>query len=764
MFQKNLNMKIILFISTLLTVFSVQSYNSSAKPAIRALNTYTDTVDLGITYRKSNVNIPLRAYFELTNDGTNKLKQVNGIQSSVIFSIDGGTNQTFLQFTDDQNTFPKIVDNKKPKDTVFVQYLFAQAIPEVNKKSICLYIAGLLNENDKPVVQDTFVIVARKTDKFVGSYEDDIKFDSVYIGNQFSISQNWYVRNVWTTPQRIFDDSYTLLSSDLTDQEIIVERLNEDITLAPDQDAIEWEIEYQPLDTKPDTASYKLYFYPFESEGNTDDVDSVEAKITGVGVEQKLDLVRVVTGQLFSVNDGNFTIDLGELRPDEKQLISIVVTNEGNFPIGSKSNGFITNRDDKARVITGIDTSKHLQPTLSNTIDIEFTAGSGGAIDMKYEFESDLLERGIAGAQRKDALFEVYFKGIVKQPRISVNLDSIDFEAVAITNSGDCQTIVEKQIVVKNLGNENLEIYNVLIDDVDNYSVFYSKSVYQPQDTGIITVYFEPDVSGSHEAKLKIITNNKKPNDTTEVKLMGIGVPRAEMKLRIDSVKSFPGTEILVPIIVEKEKISNATTYTDIIRFNRTILEFVEPIYTNTASVSPSLGNKFRPNQDGNLEVKLMRQSEELFAASDTLVILKFNTYLGDYEYSYIDFVDTKVGNRNCEELFTIDKNRGFYQTDSVCGLEFKVFTGNPFVEIYGLSPNPSDGNVKININTPVDMTVDLKLLSQIGTTLWEETNLELKRGENNLSYQFDGLKSGAYHLVLSKDRILDAKQLIIVK
>jgi hypothetical protein len=271
-------------------------------------------------------------------------------------------------------------------------------------------------------------------------------------------------------------------------------------------------------------------------------------------------------------------------------------------------------------------------------------------------------------------------------------------------------------------------------------------------------------VSGSHESKLKIISNNKKPDDTTEVMLTGIGVPRAEMKLGIDSVKSFPGTEILVPIIVEKEKISNATTYTDIIRFNRTILEFVEPIYDETASVSPSIGNSFNSNQDGNLVIKLMRQSEELFAASDTLVILKFNTYLGDFEYSYIDFIDSKVGNRNCEELFTIDKNRGFYQTDSVCGLEFKVFTDNPFVEIYGLSPNPSDGNVKIDINTPVDMTVDLKLLSQIGTTLWEEKNLELKGGNNNLSYKFDSLKSGVYHLVLAKERILDAKQLIIVK
>ncbi len=757
-------MRIFFLITSLLTVLFVQSYNISAKPEIRVLNTYTDTVDLGVTYRSGSTSIPIRASFELYNDSNQEVRQINGNQTSAIFSIDGGMNQTFLQFTDDINSFPKILNSNNSTDTVFVQYLFDQAIPEVRKKSSCLYIAGLLNNNDELVLKDTFVIVARKTDKFVGSYEDNINFDSVYIGNQFSITKKWYIRNVWTTPQRIFDDSFELISSNVTDEEIKINRLEDDITLSPEREAIEWDIEYTPIDTKPDEAVYKLYFYPFESEGNTIDVDSVEANITGVGVKQKIDIINVLTGQFLTTTNGSYDIDLGEMRPGEKQLISVVVQNNGNFPVGSKSNSFITNRNDSGLLKDGISFNQNLLPTLSDTIDIEFTAGTGGTIDMIYQFESDLLERGIAGAQRKNALLEIHFSGIIKQPRIAVNTDSIDFEAVAITNSGDCQTIVEKQIVITNLGNEKLDIFNILVDDLQNYSVYYSKSVYEPLDTGIVTVYFEPDVSGTHDSKLKIISNNKKPDDTTEVKLMGIGVPRAEIDLRIDSLKSFPGTEILVPIIVEKEKISNATTYTDLIRFNRTILEFVEPIYNETASVSPSLGNRFNLNQDGHLEVNLMRQSEELFAPSDTLVILKFNTYLGDFENSYIDFVDSKIGNRNCDELFNINKNRGYYQTDSVCGLEFKVYTDNPFVELYGVSPNPSSGNVEIEINTPTEIEVDLKLLSPIGSVIWEEKDLMLQPGENKFRYDFDVFKSGAYHLILSKGRVLDNKKLLIVK
>jgi hypothetical protein len=245
-------------------------------------------VDLGITYKSGTELRPLFANFIINNDTDKRLRITDQNQTSAIFAIDGSGDQTFRQFIDDFNPFPIVVSPNKKVDTVFVQYLFPGVINEIENVNKCKYVCGLLDDDDNMVLQDTFTIIARKTSKFVGAYEERINFDSVYIGNQFQVSKKWYIRNVWTTPQRLFKDEYKLISSVITGTEITPQRLGNDIILAPDRESIEWNFNYTPLDTKQDEAIYKMYFYPFESEGNTEKIDSVQTRITGTGVSQEL--------------------------------------------------------------------------------------------------------------------------------------------------------------------------------------------------------------------------------------------------------------------------------------------------------------------------------------------------------------------------------------------------------------------------------------------------------------------------------------------
>ena len=152
-------------------------------------------IHLGITYRKDEVFIPLKVNFIFESDISDQLTVVDGLPTSAIFSIDGGADQTFRLFSDNFNSFPIVLDASKKSDTLLVQYLFDQAVVEPEDRNQCLYIAGLIDNTNKVVVQDSFHIIARKTNKFVGAYEKEIKFDSVYIGNQFNITKTWYIRN-----------------------------------------------------------------------------------------------------------------------------------------------------------------------------------------------------------------------------------------------------------------------------------------------------------------------------------------------------------------------------------------------------------------------------------------------------------------------------------------------------------------------------------------------------------------------------------------
>jgi hypothetical protein len=735
-------------------------YALSSAPSIKPEKSLTDTVDLGITYKNNNQIRPLRANFIVNNDGNERLSIIDGAGTSAIFSIDG-IDQTFRQFKDELNLFPIVVEPSHPRDTVFVQYLFPQVLLEPSNKNGCKYIVGLTNSAGSIVLQDTFYIIARKTDRFVGAYEEAINFDSVYIGNQFQITKKWYIRNVWTTPQRLFKDEYQLLTSSLTAPEITLERLSQDIILAPDREAIDWEIEYSPLDTKPDEAIYKLYYYPYESEGNTDEIDSVQTIISGVGVEQKLKIVKVITGQTLQQVNNNYNIDLGEMRPGDKQIVSIVVENIGNFPIGYKSERISNNRDDSITISDGLPQVKDLLPTLADTLTLEIRAGSGGNIDFKYEFESDLLERGILGAQKINSLFTIHFSGIIRQPKIAFDRDSINFGAVTISNNGSCESFLTQSLTIKNVGSDNLQLYNIIASDATNYSVSFDKSVIAPLDTTLVTITYEPKVSGVHNGKLLVITNGKEPSDTAYVELMGSGVPQSEMHIRIGTFKSFPGSQILVPILVEKSKIVNANSYSDVLKYNRTLLEFVEPIFANTATLSNSLDTKFNTNDDGNLEINIKRQGEENFLSSDTLVLLKFNTFLGNSKYTYIDFNDTKIGNKNCDQLFDIVPEHGVYMTDSVCGLDFKIYGVAP-ITINSVAPNPISENPTVQITVPVDMDLDIRLVNLLGETkLWLK-EVKLDKGNNSIVLEVQNIPNGAYTLLLSKERPIANKTIMI--
>mgnify|MGYP000309552440 FL=1 len=92
----------------------------------------TDTVDLGITYRKDTIIRPLKANFIVRNDTPENLRVEDGSQTSAIFSVDAGLDQTFRQFTDVTNDFPITVSPTNTLDTVFVQYLFPQVPTELS--------------------------------------------------------------------------------------------------------------------------------------------------------------------------------------------------------------------------------------------------------------------------------------------------------------------------------------------------------------------------------------------------------------------------------------------------------------------------------------------------------------------------------------------------------------------------------------------------------------------------------------------------------
>ena len=83
--------------------------------------------------------------------------------------------------------------------------------------------------------------------------------------------------------------------------------------------------------------------------------------------------------------------------------------------------------------------------------------------------------------------------------------------------------------------------------------------------------------------------------------------------------------------------------------------------------------------------------------------------------------------------------------------------------EIQSISPNPVNSSAKIQIYSNENEEFELLVLDQRGEELHKE-KVKLQTGENIVSFDSSGFLSGAYHLVLKKNKIISSKTLVIVK
>lgn len=83
--------------------------------------------------------------------------------------------------------------------------------------------------------------------------------------------------------------------------------------------------------------------------------------------------------------------------------------------------------------------------------------------------------------------------------------------------------------------------------------------------------------------------------------------------------------------------------------------------------------------------------------------------------------------------------------------------------EIQTISPNPVNSTANIQIYSNENDVFDLIVLDQRGEELHKE-KIRLQIGENIVQFDSSGFLSGAYNIVLKKDRIISSKKILIVK
>lgn len=752
-----------LIVYSLILVFFFQTLElKTSDVSIRHESVNNKVIDLGIAYKGNDFRDSIFTNFIINNKSdVNYIMRRGFPNGNAIYQVATG-DLSHIQFSDQGNNYPKSIPANS-ESNLRIQYLYSSAPlieSNLNQCFLQISITDPIDDN-KVVAKDTFRIIARWTNKYIGLYEDKIEFDSVYINPIAPVSKSLNIKNVYLKNLNIIGSKSEYLTPLIGDGEFEIDNLELPINL-PSKSPLKIGLRYLPKDTITDIMNLEYYFNPFENDGDFVTVDTIKTQISGTGVIQKIDLINILTNQSLNTNTEYPIIDLGERKLGAIDTVKFILKNNGNFEYKVLNEQIIS--ADKNKYI--IDDS-HIKNSVynkleSDTVQLIIESQSRGVIDSEYIFRTDLIERGIKGATPKNSIYKVKLSGEVLAPMASIALDSLKFDDVIF--SPNCPNYINKEIRIKNIGNAPLEILDIRLINADDFDYNISRSTIPSLEEAIINIKFEPQKEGEIFGALYIVTNEKMGNDTLRLYLNGYGIPTARMELKIEDIDAKPGSAIKVPILVESAKIKNIKGYSDLIEYDRTLLEFNEVIYQNTASYPPNIGNVVKIS-DGLLEININGFNNNNFTESDTLLILVFNTFLGNKDQTYINFGIPRFSTDNCDDILDLEIKSGLFRLDSICGLDYKVYESNGNIfDFEGVYPNPAFSETNILFSLPFRSSINLKLIDRFGREVRNIKDIEFPGGKYSFKLDLRNIAPGPYIINFTSGIYNKSKKIIISK
>lgn len=724
-----------------------------------------DTIDFGVVFLGDSV--PQRF---LLQNYTNKTYKVLGKSPSyIIRSVLGGGDFRYLHFLPKNNSNP-IIDIKPNSvpDTVTIYFRDKLNNDDAVGEMAAFMELGMVDESFPDtdprhlIVADTFYLVGRKTDKLIAATKENLEFDSVYINPKSpSLTKTWNVRNVWRERLKIENEDYKLITSKFFDGEINIEKLDIPFELQERSNYYRYPITYTPKDLNIDSAIYKMYYFnDINNDNPTRKLDSIVTVISGVGVRQDLRINSIDKGNNFSKSNNpnepnTWIIELGNININEDFDIKIILENpiiNSNIPIGKSSENFAQkfNRTDKIDLIKSfISNGRFLVPGALDTLRFILNLNTYGSFEIEYNLKTNLRNRKISNFQNEDENFKFIFKGFGVSGDISISRDSINFGAINIV--GSCPLSITDSIKIKNRGTADLDLKFISGSNFAGFDFDYGgKSNLKPNEEMYLKITFIPVSEINYNSILNIVYNIGNKEDTLKIYLFGNGISRLVTNLSVPELRYKPGNEIIIPINIEGNKISLSSKFSSTIRYDNTMLAYLGYKNSNTATNNLSLDSKItlKPNaQFDELEIYLNSPENQNFANSDTLILLRFNTFLGDRLSSNLELFNPKFGNENCEEIIEINKTDGVVIIDSICGLEYKVFDRSKrqkFV-LKIPSPNPIESSFELDFTVAFETHVNIEIYNSYGEIVYQIIDQKLGEGNYSRMVDFSQFNVGVY-------------------
>ncbi len=700
-------------------------------------------------------NVELTTIFNLKNL-TEQTLTMQGISPTYgVFELSGHTGEfnEFFNITD----FPFTLKANEQKKFYFKFKAFSITSFPARKNTARLRL-GLFNPDSVSSPTDTndlvgfrdFVVIARKTIHNIDMFENFINFDSVYVYPKDTIREKLIVQNSSENNQEVFKAEFERSFN----AEITATIKSMPLKFSPYlQDGFQhiWDFAYYPRNMGLDTATLTISYKP-DPLNYPDSVDERVTLIHAVGVQQDLGIIRADSAKDFDYN----SLDFGDVAVGKSKEVKFVIRTIGNIPFGALSQEILQYDSDKPAEGFTIERkmadSSNLQPFMTDTMVIRFAPVRSDTIRARLVIKSDITNRHIIGYPDSVKNRTFVLNGVGRQAEIAQIPKEIDFGNIVVNETGDCPTRRDTLIPISNIGNLQLVAHSKVYPDNNNnpFKVEPVSITILGHQTKYIKVSFDSIIKkpSNYEAQLYIVSNSPKDKDTLVSVLKARGVYPDTMNIQIpQNISAKPGRRISIPILIDKKKASIARIFIDTLTYNESILYFYGTKKEGTAAEFADVSAVQDPDV-GALYIDIRTLGSERFLSRDTLIILEFDTYLGDSKSTPLHFLHPKFGDGVCEQILSLNRSDGNFAIDSVCGLDQKIgaqyYNG---VRFKMLAPNPASNQIRVVFELDEQYNTQISIFNSYGENVALLMNKKFKKGIHSETFELGKLPNGIYFI-----------------
>ena len=727
-----------------------------------------DTLDYGICM----VGDVVSSKFILKNTGDDTLK-LGPIRPSLSIEQYGGPEhaQDHEEFLDNLGSVKEIIIPPGKTSEIRIRYQASSDIftypfgLKIAKLTLGLYDSKIAPPQDtlKYVAYTEVILLARKVEHYISAYTNIVNFDSVYINSDNPPHFNWKVVNASRIDLTIDTQKLDLRTPFIPPTEIMVDSLAP-IDMPAKSPPTIWKIQYRPHNLGIDSAKFTLHY----NYSDTSDIAKID--IIGIGVEQKADIIETDASSYSSD-----TLNIGRVWVDSTKKVYAIISNSGNCPFNIKSQTIYKDLEgespsDNFHIIEFMDNSLRFRPKIdADTVLINFKPDRQGLNFARYVIKTDISERNISGIPPDKRNIQIFLKGEGIIPHINTESDTFNFGNVVWHS--DCPSSSSMTVKIENTGNTDLIISSFDIDLPYHIKFFSGNPINIIPAYGIdsIKVIFSPNQQKDYFAILRLVTNAYSPQDTFKLYFKASMISPANISLTLaDDLKSQPGNNISIPIVIDSESISKARVFRTELTFNRTLLNYFNynKINSAVANCDDRDINITQQEDAGRVTISIETpDNNTYFLPKDTLIKLVFHTYLGNKISTPIAFIEPIFGDGVCDKVLLPLPDNGLFSIDSVCGLPYKLIPNGTGTFLIGdIKPNPASEKIKLNFQLKYEIPLKIDLFNNQGQVVLQITNKRLSAGNYTKEINTSGLIDGVYYLKFSSGIFTKTKKIIIAR